>query len=247
MAVSDDHLLAALIFGAAVLYSSVGHAGASGYLAAMALFSVPPDTMKPTALMLNVLVASIATFRFLRAGRFSWPVFWPLALVSVPCAFVGGFLVLPGDLYRPLVGCVLVFAALKSVHRASSPDPGAIRQPPRAGFLLAGASIGLLSGLTGVGGGIFLSPLLIFLRWSSVTATSGIAAAFILLNSMAGLAGLLTRTPVLPDALPVWAIAAVAGGFIGASYGSRRLGSPAIQRILALVLLIAGGKMILAT
>ena len=246
MDVSGDHWLAVLIFAAAVLYSSVGHAGASGYLAAMALFSVPPETMKPTALVLNVLVASIATFRFVRAGRFSGAVFWPLALVSVPCAFLGGFLVLPGDLYKPLVGCVLVYAAIRSVIRASRPDHGELRSPPRAGLLVAGASIGLLSGLTGVGGGIFPSPLLIFLRWSDVKSTSGIAAAFILLNSAAGLAGVLTRHPVLPEALPLWTIAAVAGGLIGADYGSRRLGIPAIQRLLAVVLLIAGGKMILA-
>jgi uncharacterized membrane protein YfcA len=246
MDVSGDHWLAVLIFAAALLYSSVGHAGASGYLAAMALFSVSPDTMRPTALVLNVLVASVATFRFVRAGRFSGAVFWPLALVSVPCAFVGGFLVLPGDLYKPLVGCVLVYAAIRSVIRASSPDSGELRSPPRAGLLAAGAAIGLLSGLTGVGGGIFLSPLLIFLRWSDVKTTSGIAAAFILLNSAAGLAGVLARTPVLPEALPLWAVAAVVGGLIGSDYGSRRLGIPAIQRLLAVVLLIAGGKMILA-
>jgi uncharacterized membrane protein YfcA len=245
MSGSADLLLAALIFVAAVLYSSVGHAGASGYLAAMALFSVPPEVMKPTALVLNVLVASIATVRFVRAGRFSWPVFWPLAVVSVPCAFAGGFLVLPGHLYKPLVGCVLVYAAVKSLMRASRKDVGVCRPPPRSGLMLAGAAIGFLSGLTGVGGGIFLSPLLIFLRWADVTSTSGIAAAFILLNSIAGLAGLLTRDPVLPESLSVWAVAAVAGGLIGAEYGSRRLGVPSIQRILALVLLIAGGKMIL--
>lgn len=224
---TEGVVLAALIFVAAMLYASVGHAGASGYLAAMALFGVAPEVMKPTALTLNILVALIATFKFYRVGAFSWRIFLPLAAGSVP-----------------LVGVVLVYAAWASLKRARRPPDAALRTPSSALLFACGAALGLLSGLTGVGGGIFLSPLLLFLRWAEVRVISGIAAAFILLNSIAGLLGVIRVAPELPAALPLWAVAAVAGGFLGAELGSRRLGSTGIQRALALVLAVAGVKMI---
>lgn len=239
-----DLALAALILLAALLYASVGHAGASGYLAAMALFGVAPAVMKPTALSLNILVAVIATTRFARAGAFSWPLFWPLALASIPCAYLGGRLTLPAAWYQPLVGTVLLYAAwysFRGAREALAPRP---TPPPRAGLLAVGAALGLLSGLTGVGGGIFLSPLLLACRWAPVRVIAGVSAAFILANSVAGLLGLLSRAPVLPAALPYWALAAVLGGYVGAGLGSRRLGNPALRRLLALVLVIAGIKMI---
>lgn len=239
-----DMLLIGSIFVAALLYASVGHGGASGYLAVMALAGVAPEVMKPAALSMNILVASVATFRFFRVGAFSWPIFWPLALAAVPMAFLGGAITLPGDYYRPLVGGVLLYAAARSFFTANR-TATAFRQRPVPWILLGvGAMLGLLSGLTGVGGGIFLSPLLLFFRWADVRVVSGIAAAFILLNSIAGLLGVMTTDPVWPTALPWWALAALAGGFIGAEYGSRRLGNPAIQKLLALVLVIAGIKMI---
>lgn len=241
---SDSLLLAALILLAAVLYSSVGHGGASGYLAAMALLGVAPAEMKPAALVLNVFVSAIATWRFHRAGCFDGKIFWPLALVSVPAAFVGGFLTLPPHVYKPLVGLVLIYAAWRSF--VAAPVEHEAHAPRRGWLLAAGAGIGLLSGLTGVGGGIFLSPLLILFAWAPTRQVSGIAAAFILVNSLAGLAGALARHPVLPDALPIWVVAAVGGGIIGAGYGARHFASATLKRVLALVLLVAGGKMLLA-
>jgi uncharacterized membrane protein YfcA len=240
---NSDLILTALILLAALLYSSVGHAGASGYLAAMALMGLSPAVMKPAALALNILVAIIATVRFYRAGAFSWRLFWPLALASTPCAFLGGLLTLPGHWYKMVVGIVLLFAAWRSFHGAAQPDY-TLRTPARLPLLTAGAALGLLSGLTGVGGGIFLSPLLLLMRWAEIKTIAGISAAFILVNSIAGLLGVMTHAPALPSALPLWALAAVMGGFIGAGYGSQRLGNPALRRMLALVLVIAGVKML---
>ncbi len=240
----EDFILAALIFVAALLYSAVGHGGASGYLAAMALMGISPAVMKPAALTLNILVAVIATTKYYRVGAFSWHLFWPFALASVPFAYLGGVLTLPSHIYKPLVGGVLIYAAWRSFHTAHRPTQTVGRRPHIALLLPAGAGLGLLSGLTGVGGGIFLSPLLLFFRWAEVKVISGIAAAFILVNSIAGLLGAIKSVPALPAALPYWAAAAVLGGYIGAEYGSKRLGNPAIQKLLAVVLLVAGLKMI---
>lgn len=240
----EDIVLAALILVAALLYSSVGHAGASGYLAAMALMGVSPAVMKPTALTLNILVAVIATAKYYRVGAFSWRLFWPFALASIPFAYLGGTLTLPGHIYQPLVGAALIYAAWYSFRTAHQPAQALAARPHMSVLLLAGAALGLLSGLTGVGGGIFLSPLLLFFRCAEVRVISGIAAAFILVNSVAGLLGVMASAPAFPAALPYWAVAAVAGGLIGAEYGSRRLGNSTIRKLLAVVLVIAGAKMI---
>jgi uncharacterized membrane protein YfcA len=241
----DIVLLSTLIFAAAVLYSSVGHAGASGYLAAMALFGLAPAEMKPAALALNVLVGGIGAWRYLRAGFFTARVFWPLVLASVPMAFIGGFLELPGEIYKPVVGIVLVYAAWRMFRGAPAAAQEAVHQPRTVWIVLSGGAIGLLSGLTGVGGGIFLSPLLIMLGWAGTRQVSGISAAFILLNSIAGLAGAMSRAPQLPDGIAWWAVAAVAGGLIGTELGTRRFGVVTLRRVLALVLVVAGVKMIL--
>ncbi len=240
----EDIILAALILVAALLYSSVGHAGASGYLAAMALMGISPAVMKPTALTLNILVAVIATAKYYRVGAFSWHLFWPFALASIPFAYLGGSLTLPSHIYKPLVGAVLIYAAWRSFRTAHQPAQSTNGRPHLSLLLLAGAGLGFLSGLTGVGGGIFLSPLLLFFRWAEVKVISGIAAAFILVNSIAGLLGVITSAPALPSALPYWAVAAVIGGYVGAEYGSKRLGNPTIQKLLAVVLVVAGAKMI---
>lgn len=245
MDLSSALALTALIFGAALLYSSVGHAGASGYLMAMALFGLAPDVMRPTALTLNILVACVGTWKFWKAGRLSWPLLWPFAATSIPFAALGGAVQLPADYYRPLVGLVLLYAAWHFL-RSPEPEDRPLRTPPKALALAAGAGLGLLSGLTGVGGGIFLSPLLLMAGWSHMRDSAGVAAAFILVNSVAGLGGVMSHAPTLPAALPLWAIAALAGGWIGASLGSRRLKSDTLQRLLAAVLAIAGVKMLLA-
>jgi uncharacterized membrane protein YfcA len=244
---TDVIILSLLILVAAALYSSVGHAGASGYLAAMALFGLAPATMKPAALCLNVLVATIATFRFWRAGCFSWPLFWPFAVASIPLAFVGGALTLPATVYRQIVGLTLLYAAVRLFlfARAKAASDAATRDAPLAAAMPLGALIGFLSGLTGVGGGIFLSPLLLLMNWADARRTAGVSAAFILVNSIAGLLGNLTNLRSLPPALPYFALAAVAGGIVGSEFGSRRLASMTIRRLLAVVLVVAGVKMIL--
>lgn len=242
--------LAALIFLAAALYSSVGHAGASGYLAAMAIVGLASETMRPTALCLNILVATIATARYARAGQFDWRTFSPFALASVPAAFLGGMLHLPTTVYRPLVGVILLLSVLelvRSARRSAVREMNALRsEVPIVPALLIGAAIGLLSGLTGTGGGIFLSPVLLFLAWAQTRKTSGVSAAFILLNSIAALAGTTFAVSALPPAVPLWLLAAIIGALLGTQLGTRHLPIPVLRYALSLVLLIAGSKLILA-
>jgi uncharacterized membrane protein YfcA len=238
-------LLALLIFGAALLYSTVGHAGASGYLAAMALLGVAPAIMRPTALTLNVAVAVIASVKFIRAGCFSWPLFWPFAVTSVPAAYLGGRLGLPSHLYKAAIGLVLLYAAVRLFRTARLPVRPVTARPPRWAALLGGAVIGLLSGLTGVGGGIFLSPLLLFMGWAETRESSGVAALFILANSSAALLGAPASVTALTAGLVVWLPAAVLGGVLGAEYGSRRLATPLLRQCLAAVLVVAGAKLML--
>jgi hypothetical protein len=242
---STEVLLSLLILLAALLYSSVGHGGASGYLAAMALMGVAPAVMKPTALALNILVSLIAFAKFYRAGAFSWRLLWPFVLASVPFAWIGGWITLPTHFYKPLVGLVLIYTAWYSFRSAHQHERALVNAPSIALRLMVGAALGFLSGLTGVGGGIFLSPLLLLLGWAPIRKISGISAAFILVNSIAGLLGVMQNKFTIPTALPWWAMAAVVGGWIGAEYGSRRFGNPAIKKLLALVLAIAGVKMML--
>lgn len=238
-----DILICAAVFLAALLYSSVGHGGASGYLAAMAMAGVAPAIMKPAALSLNILVSSIAVVRFSQVRAFSWRIFLPLMVTSVPFSYLGGRLSLSTGIYRPLVGAVLLYAAWQLSRTVSDEKPPAPR-PAKWVFPLAGALLGFLSGLTGVGGGIFLSPMLLYFGWASPRVVSGISAAFIFVNSIAGLLGLMSGQVQLPAALPYWALAAFAGGMIGSEYGSRRLTNPLIKKVLVLVLLIAGFKML---
>ncbi|MFO0837437.1 MAG: sulfite exporter TauE/SafE family protein [Phycisphaerae bacterium] len=242
-----DVLLATVIFAAATLYSSVGHAGASGYLAAMALFSVPPAAMKPAALTLNILVASITTIRFHRAGCSSWRVLWPFALGALPFAFFGGSWNLAAGVYKPIVGAILLFAAVRLAIAARRREETPTAMPHPGIAIAVGGAIGLLAGLTGTGGGIFLSPVLLLMRWAKARETAGVSAAFILVVSIAGLAGNLTgENPVsaLPPQLPYWAVAAGAGGLLGSHIGSRRLAPPSLRRVLAAVLIVAGLKLI---
>jgi hypothetical protein len=247
MPIDHDILLGLLFFAAALLYSSVGHGGGSGYLAAMALLGMPPAMMRPTALVMNIGVASIALYKFARAGGFNWRLFLPFALTSMPMAFVGGRIHLPVAWFGVLLGVVLLYSALRlfgeTLQRDGTGRP--VSGPPPVWLaLLAGAAIGLLSGLTGVGGGIFLSPLVVLMGWGTVRDSAAPTAAFILVNSVSGLIGLLTRQPALPEALPWWVAAVLVGGLIGATLGARRLGNVGLRRALAAVLLVAGAKML---
>ncbi|MFZ1891483.1 MAG: sulfite exporter TauE/SafE family protein [Formosimonas sp.] len=242
----DTTFLPLLIFIAAVLYASVGHAGASGYLAVMALYGIAPAEMKPAALVLNILVASIAVVQYGRVGAFSWRILLPLIVTSIPFAYLGGYLTLPAHVYKPVIGVVLLYATVYSFRRSFGAQSDEIRAVKPTTLSAVGAVLGLLSGLTGVGGGIFLSPILLWRGWAQVRTISGVSAAFILVNSVAGLLGVLTKGATLPADWPIWALAAVLGGYIGATLGSKHLNNAWIQRALALVLLIAGAKMVLA-
>ncbi|MDH4022349.1 MAG: sulfite exporter TauE/SafE family protein [Gammaproteobacteria bacterium] len=236
-------ILTASVFVVATLYSSVGHAGASGYIAVMSLLGVAPPEIRPIALTLNILVASIATWQFWRAGHFSWPLFWPFALLSVPAAFVGGYLDLPTQLFKILVGIVLLVSAAQLLLRP--PPESSLHQPPALVALGVGGGLGMLSGLTGTGGGIFLTPLLILMGWARTKAAAAVSAPFILFNSASGLLGNLSATRTFPAFAVTLVVAALAGGFIGSYFGSRRLPHTAIKRLLAIVLCIAGFKLIL--
>jgi uncharacterized protein len=240
-------LLAAGMLVAAFGYASVGHGGASAYIAAMALAGIAPAEMRPIALLLNILVASLATWKFWRAGHFRWRLFWPFAVVSIPMAYLGGVLTLPGQAYRILVGVVLLYAAWQLWRSARAGDEmRQVRQPPLLAAMAIGAAMGLLAGLTGVGGGIFLSPLLLMLGWAGTKQTSAVAAPFILVNSLAGLAAVfMTKGMALPGYVAFLAAAVLVGGWLGAEYGSRRFANPFIRRLLAVVLALAGGKMVL--
>ncbi|MGE4047000.1 MAG: sulfite exporter TauE/SafE family protein [Acetobacteraceae bacterium] len=241
--------LSGLIFLTAAVYTAVGQAGASGYIAAMALFGVPADSMKPLALSLNVLVASYGTWRLGRAGWTAWPRLWPFLAGSVPLAFLGGLTPLPNGVYRMVVGAVLVFAGWRLFQRpgtASNAAAAGGRTPPLSGAMLAGAGIGLLAGLTGIGGGIFLTPLLLFLGWAEPKQAAGLSAPFILVNSAAALAGNVLSLVRLPPETPVYAAAALAGAVLGTQVAVRTLSPLALRRILAVILLATGARMILA-
>jgi len=226
----------------AILYSSVGHGGASGYLAVMAFLAVAPNVTKPTALILNVFVASIATFQFYRRGYFDWKIFAPFAALSVPMAFVGGMITLPTQIYRLLLGVVLLLAAIRLAWNFASEK--AIVKPSIWLALIIGAIIGLLSGLVGVGGGIFLTPILLLTNWTETKRAAGISAMFILVNSIAGLLGNYAQISALPVNVWLWIAAAVGGGIIGSSLGSGYFESITLRRVLAVALLTAGIKLI---
>jgi uncharacterized membrane protein YfcA len=239
-----DILLPLLLFGSAALYTSVGHAGASAYLASMALAGVAPETMRPTALVLNIFVASFSAVRFWRAGLVDRRLVLWLLLGAAPLAFLGGAIELPGEVYRPLVGAVLVIAAIRlllPLEVTANREP----KPPHPALAAAtGSLIGLLSGLTGTGGGIFLSPILIFGGWAATRNASGIAIVFILCNSVFGLLGNLASVQRLPSALPIYLAAAMAGALVGTALGVKRLPGGMILKALGAVLVIAGLKLI---
>jgi uncharacterized membrane protein YfcA len=237
-------LLALCMFMGAALYTSVGHAGASAYIAAMALFGIPAATMRPTALVLNVLVASFGAFRFIKAGFFRWRGLWPFLVGALPMAFLGGYLQLPGTFYKPLVGVVLLIAAARLLW----PKPLAVlkewQDPPIAIAIPAGAAIGFLSGLTGTGGGIFLTPLLLFMAWSETKTASGVSVVFILANSVAGLLGNYASLKSLPAELPIYMVAVMAGAMIGTQIGIHKFAREHLLKALGVVLVIAGVKLI---
>jgi uncharacterized protein len=234
--------LAAAVFLVALLYSSVGHAGASGYIAVMTLFGLGVEVIRPTALALNILVAAIGFLQWWRGGHFSWSLFWPFALLSVPAAFCGGWLQVPAHYLKILIGLVLWFSAWRLLHRKG--DPPDLAPPRRAAAVAAGAGLGFLSGLTGTGGGIFLTPLMLFCRWAKVKQVAAVSSLFILLNSSSGLAGYVQSGRQLPDFAWPLAVVVAVGGFIGSRLGSRHFPARGIAVLLAVVLVIAGAKLV---
>ena len=238
-------LLIAGIFAIAALYSSVGHAGASGYIALMTLLGLAPAAIRPTALALNILVASIATWHFVRAGHFQWRLFWPFVVLAVPAAFVGGTIVLPVKVFNLLLGVVLLCSAAHFARAAVAGADEPATPPPLAGALFAGAAIGLLAGLTGTGGAIFLTPLLLLMGWARAKQAAAVSAPFVLVNSASGMLGALSAATPWPAYIPWLLLAAGTGGALGSRLGSRRFAAPVIKRFLAAVLVIAGAKLLL--
>jgi uncharacterized membrane protein YfcA len=237
-----DSLLIPALFGVAFLYSTVGHAGASGYLAVMALLGWAQAEIRPTALILNIAVAAIGSVRF--RGHFSFRLFWPFSLLSIPCAFLGGAINLSASGFRMLIGLVLLLSAVWFfIHPREGENP---TPPPIAIGLMVGGGLGLLAGLTGTGGGIFLTPLTLLMHWSGAKTAAAVSAPFILVNSLAGLLGHVSATHLLSPPPVASVVAVVAGGWMGASLGSRHFPPEQIKRFLAVVLTIAGLKLIFA-
>lgn len=230
----------------AVLYSAVGQGGGSGYLAAMALLGVAPESFRLIALTLNVVVASIGLVKFARAGHFNGKLLFPFVITSVPLAFVGGYHSLPAQVFKPLVGVALLWAAVLLIWKPPIPEEEVEGEPPLWASLSAGGGIGLLSGLIGIGGGIFLAPFLILRGWASAKTTACLSSAFILVNSLAALTGVVFHAQGVPVFLPVWMAVVALGGWLGAEYGAKRFSPKTLHRLLAAVLLIAGAKIILA-
>jgi uncharacterized membrane protein YfcA len=239
-----DFLIAFCLMLGAILYTSVGHAGSSVYIAIMSLFGVPAQVIKPTALVLNIIVSSYTSIRYISAKLFDLKLYIPLAVGAIPIAFLGGSIDLPSDVYKPIVGAILFFAGIMFLFQLNPQETREPKHPPVAISVLTGAVIGLLSGLTGTGGGIFLSPLIIFFAWTSVKGASGTAALFILTNSVFGLLGHISSVSELPDALWLFAIAVIVGALIGTRLGIKQFSNEMVKRALGAVLIIASTKLI---
>ncbi|MDE2393363.1 MAG: sulfite exporter TauE/SafE family protein [Cytophagales bacterium] len=224
----------------AFLYASVGHGGASGYLAVMALFAIAPPLMKQTALLLNLGVSLMSFIAFYRQGYFKWNLFWPFALGSIPAAFLGARIPLTDSTYKQILGACLFLAVIRMVI---SLKEGPRRSLPVVIGVITGAAIGLLSGMIGIGGGIILSPLLLLLRWASLKEAAAVSALFIFVNSVSGLAGLKTWIPLDQSQMVYWLAASLVGGFLGARWGAGIASNTKVKWILALVLVIASLKL----
>lgn len=244
MSTTSIIILSIIILIIAVLYSSVGHGGASAYLAVMAMFGVAPVVMKPTALILNILVAGIGAFMYIRSGNFSWRVFWPFALGSIPLAFWGSTISISHLVYKAILGTILIGTACWLLFGKKKQANGPIKKCHPFWQVLLGAAIGFLAGLTGIGGGVILSPLLILTHWAETKKTSGVAAAFIFVNSVVGILGHLSVAKLPPLYILYFVAAAAVGAFIGSTIGSKHLKSDIIKKVLAVVLILAGVQLL---
>ena len=232
-----------LLFLVAFLYSSVGHGGASGYLALMALFSMSPDIMKPTALLLNLFVSLTSFIQFYRGKHFRWKIFLPFALASVPMAFIGGLISVDAGIYKKILGMLLLIPIARFLFFENI-KAEELNKANLYLSVLAGAAIGFLSGLIGIGGGIILSPLLLLLKWTDMKQTAAISALFIFVNSFSGLAGQLTRGINFSPGMYVYVAVAFVGGICGAYYGSLKFKQNILRYMLAIVLMVAAYKLL---
>ncbi len=235
-----------LLFLVAFLYASVGHGGASGYLALMALFSISPDVMKPTALLLNLFVSLTSFIQFYRGKHFKWEIFLPFAIASVPMAFIGGLIVVDAAVYKKILGILLLIPIARFLF-FSNIRVTDFKKPNTGLSLLIGAAIGFLSGLIGIGGGIILSPVLLLLRWTDQKQTAAISALFIFVNSLSGLAGQFTKGIKFSNDMYLYVAIAFVGGLCGAYFGALRFKQVILKNILAVVLMVAAWKLLFTT
>jgi uncharacterized protein len=235
-----------LLFVVAFLYASVGHGGASGYLALMALFSVVPAVMKPTALLLNLFVSLTSFIQFYRGGHFRWRVFWPFAAASIPLAYLGGLVMVDAVMYKKILGLLLLIPIVRFFFFSNAQ----VEEKKKNTLLLSGiigGGIGFLSGLIGIGGGILLSPVLLLLRWTDQKETAAISALFIFVNSFAGLAGQLTKGVQFTADMYGYVVIAFLGGLCGAYLGALKFRQNILKNVLATVLLVAAYKLLFTT
>ena len=233
-----------LLFAVAFLYASVGHGGASGYLALMALFGMAPSFMKPTALLLNLFVSLSAFILFYRGGHFKWKLFLPFALASIPMSFVGGIIALDADVYKKLLGLLLLIPVARMFFFPNAVETELKKENVGLSIIIGG-SIGFLSGLIGIGGGIILSPILLMMRWTNQKQTAAISALFIFVNSLSGLAGQLSNGLELQSGMMSYVAVAFCGGTIGGWLGAGKFNQQILKYLLAIVLLVASLKLLL--
>jgi uncharacterized membrane protein YfcA len=240
-----DGMFLVLLFVVAALYASVGHGGASGYLALMALFGMEQYTMKSTALTLNLFVSAVSFYSFYKNGYFRFSVLFPFIVGSVPMAFLGASININSGIYKTILGLFLLLAVTRFFFRPKE-DFTNTKDPLFWVAVLTGAVVGFFSGMIGIGGGIILSPLLLLLHWSNVKETAGISAMFIFVNSLAGLSGLYFSNNFSPNPnILLWALIGLAGGTLGGFLSSNKLSQVKLKYLLAMVLLVAGFKLII--
>ncbi|MES2285658.1 MAG: sulfite exporter TauE/SafE family protein [Bacteroidota bacterium] len=232
-----------LLFIVAFLYASVGHGGASGYLALMALFSFSPAIMRSSSLILNIFVSFISFYQYYKGGYFKWKLFWPFIITSIPAAFIGAIITLDAFAYKKTLAVLLILPILR-LRGIIGKESDTVKELNLFWALIIGAIIGLLSGMIGIGGGILLSPIILLLHWGNMKQTAAISALFIFVNSISGLAGLISKGITIDNYIFIWVLIAVTGGITGAYFGRKQFSNKVLKSILAFVLLIASIKLL---
>lgn len=232
-----------ILFFVAFLYSAVGHGGASGYLALMALYGVAPEEMKPTALMLNLFVSLTSFIQYYRGGYFKKNLFLPIAAASIPLAFIGGMITIEENIYKRVLGVLLLFPVIRFFFFKNVEDSN-LKPHNLTIAVVTGAVVGLLSGMIGIGGGIILSPILLLLHWTNQKQTAAISAAFIFVNSVAGLGGMLIQGISFTGDMVLYIVVAFTGGLLGAYFGAKKFNQDVLKYVLATVLLMASYKLL---